>query len=223
LAFDGFSSLALSLPEPAHEVISVIVHRLPNRVREQVSGAGITVEVGTPLEESTPAAFRMDSERDLEGAGAAGRGRGPAPMTRAASSESGRHRDQFTDTFTYNTNDTPIKVSVKVTEGTLIKDLIKQLAEIREVNVEQSFVKSELVLLVAYPDKSIRTILNPAEKLNSVQILQGVSIHAVEVVTRQGRSLLAGEIANATQGSLPRGTEVDNDLAVWREGWVNAD
>jgi ubiquitin C-terminal hydrolase len=40
ITFETFSSISLPLPEPAHTVISIIVHRLPNKVREQLGKKG---------------------------------------------------------------------------------------------------------------------------------------------------------------------------------------
>jgi hypothetical protein len=56
--------MSVSLPEPAHQVLDIIVHRLPNRVREQMTGKALGAQAhANDLDSGASAMMDMDSGR----------------------------------------------------------------------------------------------------------------------------------------------------------------
>ena len=61
--FDIFSSIPLSLPEPSQQTVSIIVYRVPNRVKDILQNKIVKDEHGNVTLQGFQ---RLDSERDSE-------------------------------------------------------------------------------------------------------------------------------------------------------------
>ena len=63
ITFDIFSNIPLSLPEPSQQTVSVIVYRVPNRVKDILQNKIVKDENGNVTLQGFQ---RLDSERDSE-------------------------------------------------------------------------------------------------------------------------------------------------------------
>jgi len=82
-----------------------------------------------------------------------------------------------------------MRIVIKVDNEIRIVDLIKKIAQIRELNIELPMVKTELVVFQMTNRNNLRGIMNPQMKLSQYN-LQGQDIMAAEVLTRPGRDAI---------------------------------
>ena len=136
--FDIFSNIPLSLPEPSQTTLSILVYRVPNRVKDILNNKTMRDESGklTLLGYS-----RLDSDRESDS--------GMHSISRMQSSQSMRekkHLAQFNEQYNYMNNDQPMHIKLKVDNDIRIKDLIIKIAQIREVNIDTAMLKTEIVI-----------------------------------------------------------------------------
>ena len=95
--YDIFSNIPLSLPEPSQQTVSVLIYRIPNRIKDILNNKTIKDENGKL---QLMGYGRLDSERDSES--------GYNNLSRMQSSQSMRekkHLAQFNEQYNYMNND----------------------------------------------------------------------------------------------------------------------
>lgn len=87
------------------------------------------------------------------------------------------------------TNDQPIHIHLKVENDIRIRDLVVKITQIREVNIESSQLKTDVVLFQLNKERSIRGIFNPNSPLSNYN-LNGIELLAIETLTQIGRDTI---------------------------------
>ena len=80
-------------------------------------------------------------------------------------------------------------IKIKVDNDIKIRDLITKITQIREVNIETSLTKTDVVIFQMLPSKCIRGIFNPDLKLSQYNLM-GQDLVAMETLTRPGRDMI---------------------------------
>jgi len=106
----------------------------------------------------------------------------------------------------------PIQVCLKVDNDILVKDIQTKIAQIREVNVDPKFKKTELVLFFLTDwNNTVKYVMNPGCKLSQYRQSADTIIYAVEVVKKKARDELAREI----EGIVSTDNAIDLHLKTW--------
>jgi len=159
--FELFSNIALPLPEPSKVTMSVVVYRLPSDIKDMLKGKTMQL------------LKRMSSARS-EQEFHAGKGSISQP-------EGGN----FQESFKQMINDQPIQVMLRVDKDIKISELARQIAEIKEVNVDPISPAVNLVLF-SMGRGQVRGIFNPENILTQYNLLT-YEITAIEILTNEGR------------------------------------
>lgn len=192
--YDIFSNVALSLPEPTQQTVSIIVYRVNNRIKDILHDKVVKDDQGRVTLQGFK---RIDSDDQSErrlsqftlgtsgfsNAGALQR------MHSSQSNRSNQHMQQFVESYNYMNNDQPMRIMIKVDNEIKIADLITKITQIRELNIELPMTKTELVVFQMTNRSNLRGIMNPDMKLSQYN-LQGQDIMAAEILTRAGREAI---------------------------------
>ena len=127
--FDIFSNVPVSLPEPSKTTVSVIVYRVPNRIKDILHNKIVKNDQGM----ITLQGFQridLNTERDSEsGVFSISNDRG-GNLQRMHSSQSNRdrqHLQQFAESYNYMNNDQPMRIMIKVDNDIKIRDLVTKI------------------------------------------------------------------------------------------------
>lgn len=139
--------MPVSLPEPTQSTLSIIIYRIPNKVKDILNNRTLRDEAGNITLQGMQ---RLDSERESEsGMYSSSSVFQNVGRERSNTTQSTRDRiqlQQFTEQFNYMTNDQPIHIHLKVENDIRIRDLITKISQIREVNIDQTQLKTEIVV-----------------------------------------------------------------------------
>ena len=162
--FDIFTNIPVSLPEPSKILLHVVIYRLPNELKDLITG-----------DRGKDALLkRIDSTKSDD-----------FHRAQSMNEQNPANLYKLQESLKYVTNDQPIHIAIRVDKDTKISALMQQICDIREVNIDSQARMSSLVLF-SQSKGIIRGIFNPDNRLSNYNLLNN-EIEAIEVLNRRGR------------------------------------